>query len=204
MNAEEYWRLRAQEAQNEYEHVIQTQRDEIESLQRRCQELLHERCMMKAQTAMEVRNFVLNLQGEQRPLARGSHATLDVIPSHAVLNFLHRYSNGFAPAAGNVRKRNRSADVPSVSQSRLHQRLMARKRAREVNEAEENVLCNRVEQDSGSKLGVLRPFGDGRPPAEGFKGNSWLGLSNGDVGEHDGGSVMLAPSAFGFSSVVPN
>ncbi|CCW71822.1 unnamed protein product [Phytomonas sp. Hart1] len=196
MNAEEYWRLRVQETEGEYAQLIQSQRDEIESLQRRCNELLHERCLMKAQTAMEVRNFVVNFQGEQR----GSLSAVDAIPTNVLLNFLHRYSNGLVPSPVNMRKRNRSTDVSSISQKRLHQRLMARKRLREVNETEDNVQFNRVENESGAKLSAMRSF------AEGFKGNggSLLGLNNCEVGEHNGGNVVLAPSKFGISSTSPN
>lgn len=105
---QEYWRSRAMEATQEYEHILQSQRDELERLQRRCNDLLHERSMMKAATAADVRNFCLNYQADQqRKQSLTTTAAVEEIPLHTLMQFLHTYSNGLLPAPENKRKRSR-------------------------------------------------------------------------------------------------
>lgn len=108
MNSQEYWQSCAMEAVREYELVVQSQRDELETLQRRCNDLLHERSMMKAATATDVRNFCFNYQADQqRKRGLTSSSAVDSIPIHTLLQFLHTYSNGLLPAPENKRKRSR-------------------------------------------------------------------------------------------------
>lgn len=108
-SAEEYWRSQALHTAREYESVLQSQRDELESLQRRCSDLLHERSMMKAATAMDVRNFCLHHQAqEQRRLGLTSASAVESIPIYDLQKFLSTYSNGLVPPPENRRKRERT------------------------------------------------------------------------------------------------
>ncbi|ESL11280.1 hypothetical protein TRSC58_00973 [Trypanosoma rangeli SC58] len=154
MNVEEYWHLKAREAVEEHRSLIQSQRDEIERLQRRCNDLLHERSMMRAATAEDVRRFCLEYQRNQllqqivaaSPSGAGgvgalagrqpAVSSIDTIPLHILLQFLHQYSGGMVPMSENItRKRSRETmnggcGPKTVSQQRLVQRAVARRRLR--------------------------------------------------------------------------
>ncbi|KAF8289804.1 hypothetical protein TcYC6_0010050 [Trypanosoma cruzi] len=150
MNVEEYWHMKACEAVEEHRSLIQQQRDEIERLQRRCNDLLHERSMMRAATAEDVRHFCVEYQRNQlqqhfAATAASSTASagrlsavssVDSIPIYLLLQFLHQYSAGMVPMTENIkRKRSRetmnSVCVPkTVGQQRLVQRVVARRRLR--------------------------------------------------------------------------
>ncbi|RNF15431.1 uncharacterized protein Tco025E_05534 [Trypanosoma conorhini] len=148
MNAEEYWRMKACEAVEEHHSMIQSQRDEIERLQRRCNDLLHERSMMRAAAAEDIRRFCVEHQRTQllQHFAAGAAGAsagrlsavspIDSIPLHLLLQFLHQYSAGMVPMTENI-KRKRSREtmntgcVPkNLSQQRLVQRAVARRRLR--------------------------------------------------------------------------
>eukprot|EP00796_Vickermania_ingenoplastis_P012375 gene12375-8501_t len=124
MDPASYWQSRAEAAVEEYEATLQAQRNELEALQRQVSNLLHERSLMKAATANDVRAFCLNYQATaaqqpQQPSAIGgppfssftafaAGGGADVIPIYDLLLFLHRYSNGLVPPPENRRKRLRT------------------------------------------------------------------------------------------------
>ncbi|KEG09563.1 hypothetical protein DQ04_05021020 [Trypanosoma grayi] len=163
--------MRACEAENEHRVLLQAQRDEIEQLQRRCNELLHERSMMKAATAEDIRQFCLDYQRKQlqhqrqqqqqqiqqqaiapvgcRPSASPSTSS---IPVSEVLQFLHQYSAGMVPISENsVRKRlretaggGRAANTPQ--QRSLLRCVMARQRLRLREDDAEEFLQQQQQQ----------------------------------------------------------
>ncbi|KAH9597644.1 hypothetical protein LSM04_005695 [Trypanosoma melophagium] len=146
--------------EEEYRLTVQLQRNELQILQRRCNELLHERSMMKAATAEDVRMFCLNYQQEQLQKQKQQPQTnisltsatgtgtegvpgrsplvssADSIPITAIIEFLHQYSSGMVPLSlCTRRKRSRETMgggrlTSALSQQRLVQRVVARQRLR--------------------------------------------------------------------------
>lgn len=113
--------------------TIQAQRNEIQLLQHQVSDLLHERSLMKAATASDVRSFCLNYQATmatsswQSMAPPSSHANTETIPVYEILLFLHRYSNGLVPPPENKRKRWRSSSGSSSAPRLLH-RMATRQR----------------------------------------------------------------------------
>nr|CCC93419.1 conserved hypothetical protein [Trypanosoma congolense IL3000] len=136
MDVEQYFDRKTREMAEEYGSMIQSQRDEIEQLQRRCNELLHERNLMRAAVAEDVRQFCLRYVEKQQ--AQQLNRLVVSTPVHSIpvltlLHFLHEYSAGLVPII-EVGRRKRSRDTTSGTwsgpsgphQQRLVQRMVAR------------------------------------------------------------------------------
>lgn len=146
MNSDAYWNERSAAVHEEYEQTIQCLRNELQQLQGQVTDLLHERALMKAATANDVRSFCLNYQasaaaGNSNTATSSSSTTSmysvnpmnqlgpgDSIPVYDLLMFLHRYSNGLVPPPENKRKRVRTNSAGTVGNSRLFQRMLTRQR----------------------------------------------------------------------------
>lgn len=113
-----YWKSVSIACAQQHESIIQAQREEIQTLQRRCQELQYENAMMRASNAMDFREFCVasaNINGQ--------------VPLSQLLSFLNTTSDGLVPAPDNARKRQRdtrpSTVVPPLSPAtRAMQRLL--------------------------------------------------------------------------------
>lgn len=150
MNSDNYWNQRSAAVFEEYEQTIQCLRNEVQQLQGQVTDLLHERSLMKAATANDVRSFCLNYQASAAAGGTGTASSSasfssstspsysvnpmnqygpgDSIPVYDLLMFLHRYSNGLVPPPENKRKRVRTNSAGSVGNSRLFQRMLTRQR----------------------------------------------------------------------------
>ncbi|EAN77642.1 uncharacterized protein TEOVI_000830000 [Trypanosoma equiperdum] len=141
MDAEEYLHMKEREMMEEYGAVILSQRNEIEQLQRRCSELLHERSFMRASVAEDVRQFCVgHLQRQQAQQQRASgrlatsSACVQSIPVLHLLQFLHQYTSGVVPVMETEkRKRPRETGTGGICpntphQQRLVQRMITRRR----------------------------------------------------------------------------
>ncbi|KAG8342824.1 hypothetical protein ERJ75_000680200 [Trypanosoma vivax] len=162
MDVEMYFAARANETVEEYRRIIQLQRDEIEQLQRRCSELLHERGLMRAAAAEDVRRFCVEQQRRQVLLQHGcagggaprsTVAPEGSIPIDALLQFLHQYSSGIVSVVENgKRKRGREASASTCGTSGLlHQqnprhRIVTRQRCRQWDDDVEEALQVGAEQ----------------------------------------------------------
>jgi hypothetical protein len=108
-----YWKHVAMTSAQQHEQIIQAQRDEIEALQRRCQELLYECTMMKASNAMDFRDFCV-----------ANASPSGQVPLSYIVSFLNCASDGLVPPLENKRKRQRERGVPPSPVSRAVQRLL--------------------------------------------------------------------------------
>lgn len=120
----QYWKRVAEKVHAEHLSILETQRNEIQELQRRCQDLQFERTMMRASNAMDFRDFCL------------SHANNGSVPLTSILQFLHSASDGLVPPPENPKKRLRESRPPPSPLTRAMQRIMVlnRKIVREGDE----------------------------------------------------------------------
>lgn len=111
----EYWQQAAARASANYEAIIESQRECIAELQRRCQELLYERTMMRAANAMDFRDFCLSAAAATTTSNNnnGGNGNGAVVPLDALLSYLHNATDGLVPAPDSRRKRVR----PNTSES---------------------------------------------------------------------------------------
>ncbi len=109
-----YWKQVAVASTKQHEQIIEAQREEIQALQKRCQELQYECTMMKASNAMDFRDFCL------------ANATPNgQVPLTCIVNFLNTASDGLVPPMDNKRKRQREQRVvPPSPMSRAVHRLL--------------------------------------------------------------------------------
>ncbi|KAK7200172.1 hypothetical protein NESM_000067900 [Novymonas esmeraldas] len=147
-HSEEYWRRQLAQTEAEYEQMIAGLRDEVERQQRRCSDLMHERAMLRATAAADIRDYCQQYvakqqqQQQSRPVTARVQTAVkkdaDAVPLSALLAFLREYSHGLLQLPDSHRKRARPDGPLHPLHHRLRQRMLEhhRRGGRESDDAD--------------------------------------------------------------------